>query len=66
MASLYIFFYTLCASLPLLIRVILIGGGLGRSSAELAGLGGVLKFNVLALMVIGAFIVKFPIYLFHL
>lgn len=66
-ASLYIFFYTLFASLPLLIAIIIILEDLGRVALELfyyqptkpTGVG-------LLFILVAAFMVKFPLFGVHL
>ena len=65
-ASLYIFFYTLCASLPLLLIVVVIISGAGRGVVEVVATGPGVNSEVVCLISIRAFLVKFPIYLFHL
>ena len=65
-ASLYMFFYTLTASLPLLMRVVIVivRGGRSRIGCLMGGVGNFSEIFIATTM--RAFMVKFPIYLFHL
>lgn len=65
-AAFYIFFYTLTASLPLLIAIILVGEELGRGSIIITGIRNRRSNNFLLFLLVIAFMVKFPIYYFHL
>lgn len=65
-ASLYILFYTLTASLPLLVGVLLLGVRRGRRSLLFNRLIGGQAGQLLTLCLVSAFIVKFPIYGVHL
>ena len=69
-AGLYLILYTICASLPLLIRLILISFNRGTSSITLRNLAINSVSNPLAYIWWGltvlAFLVKIPIFIFHL
>ena len=65
-ASLYILFYTITASLPLLIVLLVLGKELGTSEICLTALGGYVLHTNLAFILVAAFIVKFPLYASHL
>ena len=65
-AAFYMFFYTLTASLPLLIAIVLIGEEIGRGAIIITRLGKSASNNFLLFLLVIAFMVKFPIYYFHL
>lgn len=65
-ASLYMLFYTLTASLPLLVAVLLLGMRSGRRSLLYQRLLEGKTGQLLTLCLIAAFMVKFPIYGAHL
>lgn len=65
-ASMYILFYTVTASLPLLIILLTLSGDSGSTDIPLVGLRGYNLHSVVSLMLVFAFIVKFPLYLTHL
>lgn len=65
-ASMYMLFYTLFASLPLLISLLRVARERGTRDYQLLALIRVKIFNPMALFLILAFLVKFPIYYFHL
>jgi len=65
-AAFYIFFYTLTASLPLLLAIIILITEIGRRRITLPSLSIRISNNILILILVIAFIVKFPIYFFHL
>ena len=65
-ASLYMLFYTLTASLPLLVGVLLLGAERGRRNLLFNRLIGGQAGQLLTLCLVSAFIVKFPIYGVHL
>lgn len=65
-AAFYIFFYTITASLPLLLTIVFITGEIGTGRIVLGRISRRSPSNILILMLVMAFIVKFPIYFFHL
>lgn len=65
-ASMYILFYTITASLPLLIVLLRVGQELGRTGLSLLRLSGFKVQPLISFILVGAFIVKFPLYLTHL
>ena len=65
-AAFYIFFYTITASLPLLLGIVSIIGEIGTGSIILRSISARNSSNILMLMLVIAFMVKFPIYFFHL
>ena len=65
-AALYIFFYTLTASLPLLIMIIVLTEERGRTSIVILSSRISFSSNLVIFLLVIAFIVKFPIYYFHL
>nr|YP_010406807.1 NADH dehydrogenase subunit 4 [Labidocera rotunda]URC16608.1 NADH dehydrogenase subunit 4 [Labidocera rotunda] len=65
-AAFYMFFYTLVASLPLLLAIVFLMGEMGSMSTLLPPLTFSMSNNVLLMMLVMAFMVKFPIYFFHL
>lgn len=65
-ASLYMLFYTLTASLPLLVGVLLLGAERGGRNLLFNRLIGGQAGQLLTLCLVSAFIVKFPIYGVHL
>lgn len=65
-ASLYMLFYTLTASLPLLVGVLLLGAERGTRNLLFNRLMGGQAGQLLTLCLVSAFIVKFPIYGVHL
>lgn len=65
-ASLYMLFYTLTASLPLLVGVLLLGAERGSRNLLFNRLIGGQAGQLLTLCLVSAFIVKFPIYGVHL
>jgi NADH-ubiquinone oxidoreductase chain 4 len=66
-AGIYILFYTLTASLPLLIIIIWLKTHQGTLNFELLKILGVNKIRIWGyLAAVGAFLVKMPIYLVHL
>lgn len=65
-AAFYIFFYTITASLPLLLGITFIIGEIGTGSIILRSISPRNSSNILMLMLVIAFMVKFPIYFFHL
>ena len=65
-ASLYILFYTITASLPLLMVLLFLGQDLGRTEFSLLNLSEFKIQPLTSIILVGAFIVKFPLYLVHL
>jgi NADH-ubiquinone oxidoreductase chain 4 len=65
-ASMYILFYTITASLPLLMVLLFIGQDLGRTEFGLLNLREFKVQPLMRIILVGAFIVKFPLYLTHL
>lgn len=65
-AAFYIFFYTLTASLPLLVRIVWIMFITRSLSFHIAGYYPPCASNMLLAIIVIAFMVKFPIYFFHL
>ena len=65
-ASMYILFYTITASLPLLMVLLFIGQDLGRTEFRLLNLREFKVQPLMRIILVGAFIVKFPLYLTHL
>lgn len=66
-ASLYMFFYTLFASLPLLIAILIILEDIGRVSLELFFFQPTKPTRVgLLLILVAGFMVKFPLFGVHL
>lgn len=65
-AAFYIFFYTLTASLPLLIAVVLLTEEMGTRLIGILRVVENTRSNLIILLLVIAFIVKFPIYYFHL
>jgi len=65
-AAFYIFFYTLTASLPLLIAIVILGEERGRNLIRMLRLFHNSSNNLTIFLLVMAFIVKFPIYYFHL
>lgn len=59
-------FYTITASLPLLIVLITLGQDLGTTDFILIRLGRFIIQPAISFIFLGAFIVKFPLYLVHL
>ena len=65
-ASMYILFYTITASLPLLMVLLFTGQDLGRTEFRLLNLREFKVQPLMRIILVGAFIVKFPLYLTHL
>lgn len=65
-SALFMLFYTLLISLPLLVTLVRIGRELGRSSFWVIGFGGKMTSVYFSVFLVGAFLVKFPIYVGHL
>jgi len=65
-ASMFILFYTITASLPLLMVLVFIGQDLGRTEFRLLNLTGFKVQPLMSIILVGAFMVKFPLYLTHL
>jgi len=65
-AATIIFFYTIAASLPLLLGIIYFSSTTGSSNFSSLYLSSFIVKPIFNLIILFAFIVKFPIYLFHL
>lgn len=65
-SGLFILFYTLLISLPLLVRLVNIGYEAGRTSLRVLPIYGKQTRVYFSLTLIGAFLVKFPIFTGHL
>ena len=65
-AALYIFFYTLLASLPLLAGILVLIKEIGRGGILILQVGSFSLNNIFLMVLRSAFLVKLPIYFFHL
>ena len=65
-SALFILFYTLLISLPLLVALVRIRRELGRTSFCLINLGEKITGLYFSVVLVGAFLIKFPIYVGHL
>jgi len=65
-AALYMFFYTLLASLPLLAGILVLMKEMGRGGMATLQVGGFSLNNLFLIILRSAFLVKLPIYFFHL
>jgi NADH-ubiquinone oxidoreductase chain 4 len=65
-ASMYILFYTITASLPLLMVLLRVGQDLGGTELNLLRLAGLKVQPLMGFIFVGAFMVKFPLYFTHL
>lgn len=65
-SALFMLFYTLLISLPLLVALVRIRRELGRTSFCLINLGEKITGLYFSVVLVGAFLIKFPIYVGHL